>query len=94
MAPYRTALGTVSPGRLERNTVGRKSVVVVGNWEPGISAAGKGLECKGLDDKGLECRGLGNSAGRSCVVGSRAAGCSTDSGSFRSFGTDNSLRQN
>lgn len=76
-------------GRLERNTVGRKFEIVVGNWEPGISADDTGLECKGLDGKGL-----GNSADRSCVVGSRAAGCSTDSDSFRSFDTDNSLRQN
>jgi len=77
---------------------------VVGNWELGISADGKGLECKGLECKGLECKGLeckgldgkglGNSADRSCVVGSRAAGCSTDSDCFRSFDTDNSLRQN
>lgn len=88
----------MSLGRPERSTVGRKSGAVVCNWEPGISAAGKGLECKGLECKGLDGKGLGNSAGRSCVVGSRAAGNSlesdsTDSDSFRSFDTGNSLRQ-
>jgi len=92
--PCCRVLGTVSLGSLEPDTVGRKPVAVVGNWEPGISADGKGLECKGLECKGLDGKGLGNSADRSCVVGSRAAGCSTDSDSFRSFDTDNSLRQN